>query len=171
VLAERRLHRRQLRLHLDDDQDWRPYIDGKDVDRAALAELGIGDLRSDVEAEPREALGDGVDEPRVPGVDESIDHPPTPPDHEIEVRLECREDTLDRDERHTLERAPLQARDRLLAASGTDREVELPPAPASPQGPDDPAEADRLHGPDAAAGRVSGAYLALTRHSPAATRR
>jgi hypothetical protein len=135
VPAEQLLDRRQLGLHLDDEEGRRGLVPSQQVDRAIFSEMGIGHLGNDRPSEPREFSSDRPDERCVRLVEHPVDLPASPSDLQFRARPDRPENAPQAPERHGLEVPSLDQRHDGLAHAGPLGDVHLTPIESNSEHP------------------------------------
>ena len=144
-LPESGLERRELRLHLDDEQGRGRRMGGKHVDRAALAIARVRHLDGHLPTEASEQRCRGTDEGGVPLVQEPVEQPSPPLQIDLDCAVERTDDAPKCAKWRPIETTLLERRDRPLGHPSYPREVPLPPSSATPQRPDRHTDAHVVH--------------------------
>ena len=140
-----RLDRRDLRLDLADKRYLKVGPQTYDVDRAALAEFGVGQFGDHIPTGSLQSCNDRLDEPGVPLIQESVEGPASPEDIELTPGIECRQDRPKRSDWMRFDMTPLQVGDRRLRHMGNHGKVDLSQPPPPAQRPHHAADALIVH--------------------------
>jgi len=108
-------------------------MQGKDVDRSALAPNGERRLHDGLPTRPLKAFHNGVNEPGVGGVEESIETLTLPPNPDVDGCTERLADPAKRPDLHIVDSPGFDFGHELPRNADDLGEVELPPPLADPQ--------------------------------------
>ncbi len=118
---------------------------GEDVDGSSLAADREGCLGHGLPTRGVKDPEDPLHDRRVVGVKESIRGFAVPVNSQDKARIERSNHPLERVQSESTGAASFDAGDEGLGDTRPDGQVELTPAPANPQRPDDPADANGIH--------------------------
>jgi len=161
VASQRLFNRSQLGLDLDDEEGGRRLVEREEVDRPTLTVFGVGNLRDhlppEVAQQPRRLLA----EARVRPVEEPVNLAAPPAHEQDELCIEYRNQPPEPADGDPFDPAALDARNQVLARTGTLTHLALrKPEPVS-QDSDGPSEAKIVHRRDYRQRRLSRDCLSL----------
>ena len=138
----------------------------EDVDRAPFLPDRIGDLRLNVPAGRPQASRHGPSNRGVIRIEQSIQLGATPPWLDHQPTLDGAEERSKGLHRDAAEVTPLDVRDERLRAGSAIRQVDLPPAPASPEGSEHQSDGSIVHDDEDEPRRSPGDHPSAIRHRP-----
>ena len=144
-LAQGGLQGCELALDFDHEQARRSRVPRKQIHRAALPKLRVGDLRGDDPAERFEPRGASSENPGVALVDQPVFVSSQAAKRRLIAQPEHRHDGPDRGGAHWSEPACLELDDRIVAHSGALGEIHLTPPPGMAQSSNEPSNSSVVH--------------------------
>jgi hypothetical protein len=154
----------ELGLELDEQDRPARRVPGDEVDDTALAEVAEGHLRTDLPTRGLEPPGYLLGHSRMTRREEVEKLPASPPEDDVDPKLERAPDPPKRAERH-VSRPAFDQRDRRRRDPGPLRHVRLSPPQAMAKAADSPPDLELIHRPDRDRGRSSAAHRRRTLRS------
>lgn len=143
--GEHRLHIRNDRFHLDDEQGRGLLMPGEDVDRTALATDRKGDFGDDLPPRLSEHDQNCLDQSRMLGIEEAIGCLAVPVHAERHASAQLLDDRFQPPDREPSSAAALDSGDQRLREARPLREVQLAPTAPMAQRSHDSTEAHSIH--------------------------